>query len=326
MVAGQKRNGNGKTKATNLKVAANGSEIHKQRHAATLKKALKRSPELEQAKKEKGDAKSKTFPKALSSLQQSMRSKLDSAKFRMLNETMYTSTGAEAKAMLDESPELFATYHAGYTRQVKRWPRNPLDDVIGYLRTQRRTLRVADLGCGEARLAHDAPQRNVASFDLVAANARVTACDIAHLPLEESSVDVVVFCLSLMGTNYGEFMKEARRILVPDGIVLVAEVASRFKGHDTTAFVSGVEALGFRVAKDHAFVKVAAGSKGKGRRKNRGGGKKKKQKVEEATETKSSAFFFKFAFCSTKRSTDDNSKTGKVDMLPRLNACIYKRR
>lgn len=32
-------------------------------------------------------------------------------------------------------------------------------------------------------------------------------------PLEESSVDMVVFCLALMGTNLLDYMKEANRIL-----------------------------------------------------------------------------------------------------------------
>ena len=39
---------------------------------------------------------------------------------------------------------------------------------------------VADLGCGEAKLARTVKQR-VHSFDLVAANDSVTACDMAHV-------------------------------------------------------------------------------------------------------------------------------------------------
>lgn len=72
---------------------------------------------------------------------------------------------------------------------------------------------VADMGCGEATLAERVPQSRVHSLDLVAANARVTACDMAHTPLAAASVDVVVFCLSLMGTNLNDFLIEANRIL-----------------------------------------------------------------------------------------------------------------
>lgn len=42
------------------------------------------------------------------------------------------------------------------------------------------SLVVADMGCGEARLGRSVPQR-VHSFDLVAFDSSVTACDIAHV-------------------------------------------------------------------------------------------------------------------------------------------------
>ena len=83
------------------------------------------------------------------------------------------------------------------------------------------------MGCGEARLARSLPN-TVHSFDLVAANDQVTASDIAHVPLTDSSVDVVVFCLSLMGTNLKDFIFEASRILKVGGTLKIAELESRF--------------------------------------------------------------------------------------------------
>ena len=74
---------------------------------------------------------------------------------------------------------------------------------------------VADMGCGEAVLAQSVPQTCVHSLDLVAANPQVTPCDMAYTPLGVASVDAVVFCLSLMGTNLKDFMIEANRILKP---------------------------------------------------------------------------------------------------------------
>lgn len=41
----------------------------------------------------------------------------------------------------------------------------------------------------------------------------VTECDMAHLPAENSAADIVIFCLSLMGTNISDYIKEARRVL-----------------------------------------------------------------------------------------------------------------
>jgi ribosomal RNA-processing protein 8 len=99
---------------------------------------------------------------------------------------------------------------------VEAWPQNPLDRYISELKARPAGLVVADMGCGEAMLALAVtPKHRVHSFDLVAANDRITACDIANVPLKDATVDVVIFCLSLMGTNFIDFLKEAKRILRP---------------------------------------------------------------------------------------------------------------
>jgi ribosomal RNA-processing protein 8 len=67
------------------------------------------------------------------------------------------------------------------------------------------------------------------SFDLVSQNELVTACDMADVPLPNKSVDVCVFCLSLMGTNLADFMREAHRVLKDNGRVKIAEVRSRIE-------------------------------------------------------------------------------------------------
>lgn len=71
---------------------------------------------------------------------------------------------------------------------------------------------IADFGCGEAKLAESVPNQ-VHSFDLVALNPRVQVCDMSKTPLTNESVDVVVFCLSLMGTNLQDYLIEANRVL-----------------------------------------------------------------------------------------------------------------
>jgi ubiquinone/menaquinone biosynthesis C-methylase UbiE len=106
---------------------------------------------------------------------------------------------------------------------------NPVDVIIDQLKHLPKTTVIADLGCGDAMIAQTLKKHKVLSFDLIAKNELVTACDISkvkkkipsmslmsyvsQLPLEANSVDVVVFSLSLMGTNYLEFLKEAHRVL-----------------------------------------------------------------------------------------------------------------
>jgi ribosomal RNA-processing protein 8 len=120
--------------------------------------------------------------------------------------------------------------------------------VISWLKSQPASLEVADLGCGDATLSARVAQK-VYNFDLVASAPNVIACNMAKLPLAEASVDVAVFCLSLMGTDYGSFLREAARILRPKGFLWIAEVQSRFIDEHGDGvleeFVAGVEGLGF---------------------------------------------------------------------------------
>lgn len=73
---------------------------------------------------------------------------------------------------------------------------------------------VTDLGCGDAALANHFKTTKgikIHSFDLVKVNEFVEVCDMANVPLKDESVDVAVFCLSLMGTNFLGFLREACR-------------------------------------------------------------------------------------------------------------------
>ena len=59
---------------------------------------------------------------------------------------------------------------------------NPLDVMIEYAKKLKDGSVVADMGCGEARLARTMKESkkkiSVHSFDLVAGNEFITACDI----------------------------------------------------------------------------------------------------------------------------------------------------
>ncbi len=85
------------------------------------------------------------------------------------------------------------------------------------------------------------------SFDHVAINEQVITCDIAHVPVEDEILDVAVFSLSLMGANFTEYLREARRTLKLDGHLHIYEATSRFT--DRASFCNGLQALGFDVLK-----------------------------------------------------------------------------
>ncbi|KAL2258507.1 hypothetical protein VTK26DRAFT_8161 [Humicola hyalothermophila] len=210
----------------------------------------------------------------LTPLQASMREKLISARFRHLNETLYTRPSAEAFRLFEESPEMFTEYHEGFRRQVDVWPENPVDGYIEDIKARAKvrspprnliaankavtpsqlplprpgagprdppnpkaTCTIADLGCGDAKLAtalqplKQKLRLDLRSFDLqTGGSPLVTRADIANLPLADGSVDVAVFCLALMGTNWTDFVEEAYRVLRWKGELWIAEIKSRFAG------------------------------------------------------------------------------------------------
>ncbi|KAI5868639.1 hypothetical protein GGS23DRAFT_41395 [Durotheca rogersii] len=259
-----------------------GGPARKARKKKTSKARIGAGDESKQPEEVEGEAEaaaelSSSLPRAapkptptLTPLQAAMREKLVSARFRQLNETLYTRPSAEALRLFADSPEMFGEYHEGFRRQVDVWPENPVD---GYIRDVRQRARqkpppsrhastpadpaplprtagvctVADLGCGDAKLAAALwPERarlrlEVLSFDLQGTAAAaaaaaassaavpvVTRADIAALPLADGAVDVAVFCLALMGTNWPDFVDEAYRVLRWKGELWVAEIKSRF--------------------------------------------------------------------------------------------------
>lgn len=76
---------------------------------------------------------------------------------------------------------------------------------------------------------------------------------------DDASMDVAVFCLALMGTDYPSFLREAQRVLRAGGILWIAEVSSRFQpdphqgsgtsqhSHMAHQFVKALESSGFKL-------------------------------------------------------------------------------
>ncbi|XP_061733323.1 uncharacterized protein rrp8 [Nerophis ophidion] len=184
-------------------------------------------------------------PDRSASLRSRMEQRLESARFRYINEVLYSSTSGAAVRMFQQDPEAFWVYHRGYTAQVQRWPTNPVDAIIAYIRQKSSSLVVADFGCGDCKIGRSVKNK-VHSFDLAATCDLVTVCDMANVPLKDSSVDIAVFCLSLMGTNLADFIAEANRVLKKGGVLKVAEVASRFD--DIRSFLGAMAKLGFKMA------------------------------------------------------------------------------
>ncbi|KAL4156346.1 hypothetical protein PRNP1_005377 [Phytophthora ramorum] len=236
---GKTRGGAGKGGAKGKPASSGGSKKFHQKHKTQQVAAVSKS----QQKQQQNPAKAKGKTKALTPAERlaEMRRKLDGGKFRMLNEQLYTSTGGDAFSTFQEDPELFDVYHQGFREQADKWPTNPLDTFIDYVKRHPKAV-VADFGCGDARLAESVPN-TVHSFDLVSRKPHVTACNIADVPLKDASVDIGVYCLALMGTSIREYVREVYRVLKPGGVLKVAEVKSRFESESLGGIVGFVQIL-----------------------------------------------------------------------------------
>ncbi|KAK4685385.1 hypothetical protein P7C73_g4766, partial [Tremellales sp. Uapishka_1] len=106
---------------------------------------------------------------ALTDLQKGMRAKLDGARFRWINEQLYSTPSTEAVAMMKADPKIFADYHQTHRSLTSAWPSPPLPHLLSLLSPLPPRTLVVDLGCGDAGLARAlVPEgKIVLSYDLV---------------------------------------------------------------------------------------------------------------------------------------------------------------
>jgi superfamily II DNA or RNA helicase len=165
--------------------------------------------------------------------------------FSTMNRIWNQSESQATHQRLQENREEWAQYHTLYQEARKDWAVVPYEEMIRWCQ-KRSGYIIGDFGCGEAKLAKELSDRHtVHSFDHVAINDNVVACDMAHVPLDDETLDMAIFSLSLMGANFADYLREAYRSLKLDGDLHIFESTSRFSSRDT--FVAGLKRLGFVV-------------------------------------------------------------------------------
>ncbi|CEH13914.1 Predicted RNA methylase involved in rRNA processing [Ceraceosorus bombacis] len=337
--------------------------------------SLNESTKVDRRDKETNGALSDGAPTSyLTPLQSSAAAQLAGARFRSINEALYTSSGAEAVSLAKEDSTRMQEYHRGFRSQTQSWPLIPVDAVVKILCTAKiatsscagkhvRNPVVVDLGAGEAplakalaKLSNEAHQTSgpapvaaskkkltnfyghtwsVLSFDLdTSPDGWVVGANVAqHVPLPGAHhlaedregvqdhgdiqskgkkgqkgtrranpeiVDVVVFCLALMGTDWMGMILEAHRILQEGGDLIIAEVSSRHTSIED--FTDLIREAGFELKKSDS----------------------------------SNTHFSLFEFCKIERPTQNSPKNRKElaewrDKLCEkgrrvLKPCLYKRR
>ena len=177
--------------------------------------------------------------------------------FSKMNHQLNSTNSATTHKRFQKSPEDWEYYHAMYREARKEWTIVPYQEAIKWCKA-RPHLVIGDFGCGEALLAKEV-ENKIYSFDHIAINEDVTPCDIAHVPLDDDSLDGAIFSLSLMGTNYVDYIKEAHRCLKLDGHLWIAEATSRFQNliefEDELAKI-GFDIVRIQVKGDFTFLRA----------------------------------------------------------------------
>lgn len=163
---------------------------------------------------------------------------------------------------LQDNPEEWQQYHTLYRAARANWSIIPYEYMIDWCR-QRSDYVIGDFGCGEALLGHGVRDlHTLHSFDHVAIDGSVTACDMSQVPLNDGELDVAIFSLALMGTDIGGYLAEAHRTLKLDGQLHLIEPHSRLSDPEATTFVEGLRRLGYRnielTPPDGRFIKITA--------------------------------------------------------------------
>ena len=165
--------------------------------------------------------------------------------FSAINRIWNQSQSEKTHERLQVNPEEWAHYHTLYREKRKDWAVVPYKEMINWCQ-ERSGKVIGDFGCGEALLAQAVSDRHtVYSIDHIAINEHVIACDMSHVPLDDETLDVAIFSLSLMGANFTYYLREAHRTLKLDGQLHIIEATERFTHREQ--FTKDLEGLGFDV-------------------------------------------------------------------------------
>jgi hypothetical protein len=165
--------------------------------------------------------------------------------FSTMNARWNSANSGKTHERLRANPEEWEQYHTLYRKARESWNIVPYEEFIRWC-ISREGYIIADFGCGEALVARAVSERHtVYSFDHIAIDESVVAGDMSSTSLDSESVDVALFSLSLMGSNFTDYLREAYRVLKIDGQIHIWESASRFD--DVRRFSQSLEKLGFQV-------------------------------------------------------------------------------
>lgn len=148
---------------------------------------------------------------------------------------------------LTSDPSEWYQYHKLRREAMKEWPEIPYEYIASKIKNKRHI--VGDFGCGENQMRKFIPENTVYGFDHVAADDTVIACNMANVPMEDESLDIAVFSLSISwgSTFHEEYIKEAYRLLSYGGVIYIAEPTKAYTEDEKKSLIKMLEDNGFGI-------------------------------------------------------------------------------
>jgi len=168
--------------------------------------------------------------------------------FSKMNARMNSSNSSTTFERFKEDPREWYLYHSLYQESRKIWDEVPYEVMANSL-AKRPDLVIGDFGCGEANLSK-LIKNKVWSFDFIAIDESVMACDMASINLENEIIDVAIFSLSLMGKNWEDYIKEAFRLTKVGGLLKIAEPKNRWANEKLINLTESIKKSGYSIQGD----------------------------------------------------------------------------
>jgi|SaaInlStandDraft_1057018.scaffolds.fasta_scaffold06865_3 superfamily II DNA or RNA helicase len=164
--------------------------------------------------------------------------------FSEMNKSWSTTKSENTFKRLKNNKKEWYYYHDLYKKRREDWDEIPYLEIAKKIK-ERPEWIVADMGCGENLLSKEVSNK-VHAFDYVAIDKDVTACDMSSIPLQDNEIDAIVFCLSLMGSNYLDYIREAFRVTKPYGSLFICEPKKKVEKR-LEVLKKEIESTGFKV-------------------------------------------------------------------------------
>jgi hypothetical protein len=159
------------------------------------------------------------------------------SEFSILNKKINTQRSETTHEIIQRDPEFLVDYHRKLDENKKDWPVHPVNVIAQKINDQQIPTHlimkqvIGDFGCGRGELMGLLKENKMYSFDHHnILNEKIIPCDMKSVPIKDEKLDIAVFSLSLMATNWRDYIKEAKRCLVKYGLLFIAETTKQLSG------------------------------------------------------------------------------------------------